>query len=46
MNTAETIGVFTNVPGPRRPIHVAGAEVKGLFGWGGVAANQILTLGS
>ncbi len=38
-------GVVTNVPGPRGPLTLAGANVVGSWGLGGVAANMNLCVG-
>ncbi len=40
-----SIGVTTNVPGPRHPIYVAGAEVLGSWGMGGLSGNMNLSFG-
>ncbi|GAA4790727.1 wax ester/triacylglycerol synthase family O-acyltransferase [Actinomycetospora chlora] len=39
----KAIGVITNVPGPRTPMALAGAEVTGLVGWAPCSADQLLT---
>lgn len=39
----KAIGVITNVPGPRTPMALAGAEVTGLVGWAPCSADQVLT---
>jgi diacylglycerol O-acyltransferase len=39
----KAIGVITNVPGPRAPMALAGAEVTGLVGWAPCSADQLLT---
>ena len=31
--TSKTVGVLTNVPGPRTPMTLAGAVVDGVVGW-------------
>jgi diacylglycerol O-acyltransferase len=38
----KTIGVLTNVPGPRTPIRLAGSRVSGLLGWVPTASDQWL----
>jgi len=38
----KTVGVLTNVPGPRTPIHLAGARVSGILGWVPTASEQWL----
>ena len=38
----QSTGVVTNVPGPRRPISLAGANVVGAWGMGGVGGNMNL----
>ena len=40
-----SIGVTTNVPGPRHPIYVAGGEVLGRWGMGGLSGNMNLSFG-
>lgn len=45
LNQAETIGVTTNVPGPRHAISLAGANVLGMWGMGGVSGNMNLSFG-
>ncbi len=40
-----SIGVTTNVPGPRHPIYVAGGEVLGSWGMGGLSGNMNLSFG-
>ena len=36
----KTVGVLTNVPGPRAPMYLAGTEVTGILGWVPTAADQ------
>jgi NRPS condensation-like uncharacterized protein len=43
LNQAHSIGVVTNVPGPRHAISLAGANVEGMLGWGGVSGNMAMT---
>ena len=38
----KTVGVLTNVPGPRAPMFLAGTEVTGILGWVPTAADQSL----
>jgi diacylglycerol O-acyltransferase len=38
----KTLGVLTNVPGPRAPLGLAGTTVAGLLGWVPTAADQSL----
>lgn len=38
----KTIGLLTNVPGPRAPMYLAGTEVTGILGWVPTAADQSL----
>ena len=38
----KTLGVLTNVPGPRAPMYLAGTEVTGVLGWVPTAADQPL----
>lgn len=40
-----SIGVTTNVPGPRHPISVAGGRVLGSWGMGGLSGNMNLSFG-
>ena len=40
-----SIGVTTNVPGPRHPIYVAGGEVLGSWGMGGLSGHMNLSFG-
>jgi diacylglycerol O-acyltransferase / wax synthase len=39
LNQLRSTGVITNVPGPREPLHVAGARVLGTIGWGGMTGH-------
>ena len=45
MNQDHSIGVTTNVPGPRHSIHVAGGRVLGSWGMGGLSGNMNLSFG-
>lgn len=45
INQDHSIGVTTNVPGPRRPLHLAGGEVLGAWGMGGLSGNMNLSFG-
>lgn len=38
----KTVGVLTNVPGPRAPVYLAGSHVSGLLGWVPTASDQWL----
>lgn len=40
----KTVGVLTNVPGPRAPMSLAGTEVLGVLGWVPTSADQPLGL--
>jgi diacylglycerol O-acyltransferase / wax synthase len=40
----KTLGVLTNVPGPRVPLTLAGTPVAGMLGWVPTAADQSLGL--
>jgi len=40
----KTVGLLTNVPGPRAPIYLAGCEVGGVLGWVPTSADQNLGL--
>ncbi len=39
MNQVRSTGVLTNVPGPRQPLHLAGARILGSVGWGGMTGH-------
>jgi diacylglycerol O-acyltransferase len=45
VNQDHSIGVTTNVPGPRHPIYVCGAEVLGMWGMGGLSGDMNLSFG-
>jgi WS/DGAT/MGAT family acyltransferase len=45
INQDHSIGVTTNVPGPRHPVYVCGAEVLGMWGMGGLSGNMNLSFG-
>lgn len=45
INQDHSIGVTTNVPGPRAPIHLAGGKVLGAWGMGGLSGNMNLSFG-
>lgn len=45
LNQAHSIGVTTNVPGPRHAIYLAGADVLGCWGMGGLSGNMNLSFG-
>ena len=45
INQDQSIGVTTNVPGPRNPLRLAGALVKGAWGMGGLSGNMNLSFG-
>lgn len=36
-------GVLTNVPGPKHPLTVCGAQILGMLGWGGMTGNLNLS---
>jgi diacylglycerol O-acyltransferase len=40
----KSVGVLTNVPGPRAPIYLAGHKVAGILGWVPTAADQSIGL--
>ena len=44
VNQLRSSGVVTNVPGPRDPIHLAGAQVDGVIGWGGMTGHLNLSV--
>lgn len=39
LNQLRSTGVVTNVPGPAGEIHLAGARVEGMIGWGGMTGH-------
>ena len=43
LNQIRSTGVVTNVPGPREPIHLAGARIDGVIGWGGMTGHLNLS---
>lgn len=43
MNQLRGTGVITNVPGPRIPLHLLGAELLGTVGWGGMTGHLNLS---
>lgn len=45
MNQASSIGITTNVPGPRNELHLAGAKVLGMWGLGGNSGDANLVVG-
>ena len=45
VNQDHSIGVTTNVPGPRHSIYVAGGRVLGSWGMGGLSGNMNLSFG-
>ncbi len=45
INQDESIGVTTNVPGPRKALVLAGGNVKGAWGMGGLSGNMNLSFG-
>lgn len=45
MNQAHSIGITTNVPGPRDELHFAGAKVLGMWGLGGNSGNMNFVFG-
>lgn len=42
--TSKTVGVLTNVPGPRVPMALAGAVVDGVVGWAPCSGPQTMTV--
>ncbi|GAB3147706.1 hypothetical protein GCM10027258_41500 [Amycolatopsis stemonae] len=40
----KAVGVLTNVPGPRTPMTLAGAEVAGIVGWAPCSGRQAITI--
>lgn len=42
--TEKTVGVLTNVPGPRVPMTLAGARVEGVVGWAPCSGRQTITI--
>lgn len=45
LNQSHSIGVTTNVPGPRHAVWLCGAEVLGVWGMGGLSGNMNLSFG-
>ncbi|MFU8841741.1 MAG: wax ester/triacylglycerol synthase domain-containing protein [Nitriliruptoraceae bacterium] len=43
LNQLRSTGVLTNVPGPREPLHIGGAELLGTMGWGGMTGHLNLS---
>lgn len=43
LNQLRSTGVLTNVPGPREPLHIGGAEMLGTMGWGGMTGHLNLS---
>ena len=41
---AKAVGVLTNVPGPRRPMALAGSRVEGMVGWAPTSGRQAVTV--
>lgn len=39
LNQIRSTGVVTNVPGPEMPLHLAGARIEGVIGWGGMTGH-------
>ncbi len=39
LNQIRSSGVVTNVPGPAMPLHLAGARIEGIIGWGGMTGQ-------
>lgn len=42
--TGKAVGVLTNVPGPRRPMALAGTRVDGVVGWAPCSDRQAITI--
>jgi len=40
----KAVGVLTNVPGPQRPMTLAGVEVDGVLGWAPCSGDQPMTI--
>ena len=45
VNQSHSIGVTTNVPGPRHEVSLCGAQVLGAWGMGGLSGNMNLSIG-
>jgi diacylglycerol O-acyltransferase len=45
INQSHSIGVTTNVPGPRHEVSLCGAKVLGAWGMGGLSGNMNLSFG-
>lgn len=45
LNQAHSIGVTTNVPGPRHDVWLCGSRVVGMWGMGGVSGDMNLSFG-
>jgi diacylglycerol O-acyltransferase / wax synthase len=45
LNQLRSAGMVTNVPGPTRTLHIAGARLLGTIGWGGMTGHLNLGAG-
>lgn len=39
LNQVRSSGVVTSIPGPDAPLHLAGARIEGVIGWGGMTGH-------
>jgi diacylglycerol O-acyltransferase len=39
-----SVGVLTNVPGPPRPVYLAGSRIEGIVGWAPLSGDQAMSV--